>query len=180
MVTKGRREARFADPRKETEAVWRTLERAVSAVCPRWLADQREDIVQAAMLKVLAAGQGEQNRLLTRSYLWRVAYCATADEIRQRRRMAIPMDAAALEQKSGAAPGGPFHDRQTRELGRAVRGCLMGVVAARRVVVQFHLQGHNLAEIEALTGWPGKRVRNLLYRGMADLRACLAAQGYTP
>lgn len=173
-------EARYANPRDAGDAVRKTLERAVAAVCPRWLSEQREDIVQSAMRKVLFATQDEQNRLLASSYLWKVAYSATADEIRQRRRMAIPMEMSALEQKSPAAAVNPLEDREAGETGRAIRSCLRQIAEARRVVVQFHLLGHSLPEIEVLTAWNGKRVRNLLYRGMSDLRGCLVMKGYTP
>jgi len=172
--------SRLADPRQDPDAVRRTLERAVTSSCPRWLAADREDIVQIAMLKILAADKkrGEQNRPLASSYLWKVAYSATADEIRRRRRAEIGMDEPALEQRGGAAPENPHRDGEARELGSALRDCLLQAAEPRRVVVQFHLLGHTLDEIERLTSWNAKRVRNLLYRGMTNLRECLSGKGY--
>jgi len=175
--TKG---SKLADPLKDTEVVRRTLERAVASVCPRWLAEYREDIVQTAMLKVLQATnqKDEQNRALAGSYLWKVAYSATADEIRRRRRAETPMDEPALEQHSAAATDNPHRNSAARELGASIRDCLLQVAEPRQVVVQFHLLGHSLGEIERLTAWDAKRVRNLLYRGMANLRDCLSRKGY--
>jgi RNA polymerase sigma-70 factor (ECF subfamily) len=49
--------ARPDDPLIEMRAV---LQRAVRRVCPRWLADRSEDLVQVAMMKVLdARGRSE-------------------------------------------------------------------------------------------------------------------------
>ena len=43
--------------------------------------------------------------------------------------------------------------------------------------VTLHLQGHRGAETARLLGWSAKRAENLIYRGLADLRACLEARG---
>jgi RNA polymerase sigma-70 factor (ECF subfamily) len=43
----------------------------------------------------------------------------------------------------------------------------------RRVAVRLHLRGQSLAEIARITGWTSGKARNLLYRGLADLRASL-------
>ena len=61
----------------------------------------------------------------------------------------------------------------------AVDACLRRLIDSRRLIVAFHLLGHDLAESEQLSGWGAKRVRNLLYRGLADLRHCLTAKGFT-
>jgi RNA polymerase sigma-70 factor (ECF subfamily) len=44
----------------------------------------------------------------------------------------------------------------------------------------LHLQGHSLDEICAMLEEPRKKVENLAYRGLADLRRCLKARGIEP
>ncbi len=46
------------------------------------------------------------------------------------------------------------------------------------MVVRLHLTGYPREEIGRLLGWDDGRVRNLLYRGMDDLRAHLSRMGY--
>ena len=50
----------------------------------------------------------------------------------------------------------------------------------RNVVVRLHLSGYHRDEIAQLLGWTEPKVRNLLYRGLEDLRALLLARGIGP
>ena len=130
---------------------------SVRRTCPRWLSDRADDIVQDAMLRVMEWQKKNENiGEPPSSYLWKVAYSATVDEIRRaRRRRENPVD-----------------------LAQALSRCLGRLLENRRLIVGFHLLGHTLAESEELSGWDGKKVQNLLYRGLADLRQCLSAKGF--
>ena len=77
-------------PRPERHAwMLRTLRAAVGRACASDRAAQREDLVQAALVRVLEREeQGEQNQVRTASYLWRVAFSVIADERRRRDRAA--------------------------------------------------------------------------------------------
>jgi len=50
----------------------------------------------------------------------------------------------------------------------------------RRAVVRMHLAGYERSEIAELLGWSEPKTRNLLYRGLADLRRILASWGIGP
>ena len=50
----------------------------------------------------------------------------------------------------------------------------------RRVVVRLHLAGYDREEIGRMLGWSEPKTRNLLYRGLADLREVLERVGVTP
>jgi len=157
------------------------LARSVARVCPRWLAGQAEDIVQTAVLRVMdVLRRGEGKAGLGASYLWKVAYTATVDEIRRRRRKReVP-----LEEHAAGLPDGPAADpertRAGREAGEGLRECLGRLLEPRRLAVVLHLQGHSVPEAARLLGWSAKRAENLVYRGLADLRACLRAKGLEP
>ena len=160
----------------------RVLTRAVNRVCPAWLAARREDLVQAALIRVIEARRSsEQNPTPPASYLWKVAYSATVDEIRRvRRSREDPLQEAGVHGDEPESPSDPHRDQAMREKGRAIRGCLQRLQERRRLVVGLHLAGHTLAETEQYTGWNAKKVRNLLYRGLSDLRLCLTRLGVTP
>lgn len=161
------------------------LEKAVSRLCPPWLADRRDDLVQAALLRMLEIEQknsaaGEKNRELPASYLWRVATSALIDEIRRhRRRREVEID-DKVEMTLAADDPAAARVFSGREIGRALRDCLQKMVEARRLAVTLHLQGHAVAEASSLLGWDTKKVYNLVHRGLNDLRACLKGKGMEP
>ena len=110
-----------------------------------------------------------------------MAHSATVDAIRKiRRGREVPHDEALPTGNGPVAPGDPFDGVSLTELGRAVRDCMGRLREDRRVAVSFHLMGFTLAESETISGWNGKRVRNLLFRGMVDLRRCLGRKGIQP
>jgi RNA polymerase sigma factor (sigma-70 family) len=154
------------------------LERAVARLCPRWLASERDDLVQASLLRVLEAlsRRGpDDTRELNATYLWGAAHSAVLDELRRiRRRPRLVHDE---ELAARPATGGP-HDRlAARDLARHVRDCLAGIDEARRHAVQLRLAGFGHEEIAELTGGPLRRASNLVFRGMEDLRNCLRGKG---
>ena len=77
----------------------RQLLRSVTRVCPPWLVDRREDIVQASLMRVMKALDRERSGSSPpASYVWKVAYSATIDEIRKiRRRREVPLEPAVQE-----------------------------------------------------------------------------------
>jgi RNA polymerase sigma-70 factor (ECF subfamily) len=50
----------------------------------------------------------------------------------------------------------------------------------RQAVVRLHLRGYHREEIAELLGWSEAKTRNLLYRGLDDLRGLLAQRGIGP
>jgi RNA polymerase sigma-70 factor (ECF subfamily) len=171
-----------AGPSRDEQGLARLREqlvRAVARVCPRWLAGRADDVVQAAFLKLLAR-TGEGTVSVSASYLHKVAYSVTVDEIRRlRRRREVPLEDAA-EQAAPAPLADPERAERTREIGRGLAECLRGLSEERRVAVTLHLQGHTVRESGRILGWRAKQVDNLVYRGLADLRRCLTAKGLAP
>jgi RNA polymerase sigma-70 factor (ECF subfamily) len=164
------------------------MARAVRRQCPAWLSDQAQDIAQAALIKVMAVEQrAEGERPLSPFYLHRAAHSALVDEIRRRKRR------PEISLQDGTEPGGdqsprfepraqgdPERSASFRELGAAVRDCLLGAKRERRLAVTLYLQGHSVPEVARILGWDAKRTDNLVYRGLADLRQCLMGKGHRP
>ncbi|HEY6548396.1 MAG TPA: RNA polymerase sigma factor [Vicinamibacteria bacterium] len=159
------------------------MQRAVRRVCPSWLVDRQDDLVQMATMRVLEARRSaEGNPEVAASYLYRVAYTTLIDEIRRlRRRPEVPLEDAAGESLPvSATTPGPDQDYAARQIGRAIRECLLLLLQPRRLAVTLHLQGHTVPEAAALLGWTTKRTENLVYRGLSDLRSCLQGKGVSP
>ena len=162
------------------------LVRAVTRICPPWLASRSEDLVQVALMRVLEVQRrSEGNARLSSSYLRKVAYSALVDEIRRwRRRKEVPLETedGGMDPAAERASGSPDPEESSggREIGEAIRDCLGRMVGPRRSAVALHLQGHSVPEIGKLLGWDGKKADNLVYRGMSDLRDCLGSTGVRP
>jgi RNA polymerase sigma-70 factor (ECF subfamily) len=162
-----------------------TLSRVVARVCPPWLAAQRDDLVQAAVMRVMQAlerlGQSpEGDPRLSSSYLHKVAHSALVDEIRRvRRRRETDLDDQAVAAVA-VTWDDPEQQAAGREMGRGIQSCLAQMKRERRMAVTLYLQGHQVNEAAQILGWSPKRTENLVYRGLADLRACLKAKGMEP
>jgi RNA polymerase sigma-70 factor (ECF subfamily) len=156
----------------------RELRRAVGRVCPPGLRADADDIVQEALIRVVAVLRGREGKTeLRSSYLWRVAYTATVDELRRRRRRReVSLEDGGAERFVDSAPG-PDLARSGGEIGDALRDCLARLPASRRPAVVLHLQGHSVPEAARLLGAAAKNVENLVYRGLTELRECLRAKG---
>jgi RNA polymerase sigma-70 factor (ECF subfamily) len=161
----------------------RDLVRAVDRVCPRWMADRADDLVQVALMRVMEIQRRKEGTAdFSPFYLKKAAYSALVDEIRRlRRRQEVSIEADGEESATAFDPAAPEPDPERasagRQIGRAIRDCLGGMVPPRRHAVTLSLQGHSVPEIGRLLGWTGKKAENLVYRGMADLRECLSGKG---
>ena len=159
--------------------------RAVARLCPGWLANQRDDLVQAAVMRVMQICSRQQETggadpALAGAYLYKVAHSALVDEIRRvNRRQEAPLDDGAVDRVAITFTD-PERNAASREIGRSIQACLAAMHRDRRQAVALHLQGHSVPEAARLLGWPAKRTENLVYRGLADLRECLMAKGIEP
>lgn len=170
----------------EHERLRAELVRAVSRICPAWLASRADDLVQVALLRVLEVRRkSEANSQISSSYLRKAAYSALIDEIRRcRRRREVALETEDGKIDPAAEPRAAHPDPEQRcaghEVGQAIRDCLARIVRPRRLAVALHLQGHSVPEVGKLMGWPAKKADNLVYRGLADLRECLGSKGVRP
>lgn len=153
------------------EQMRKVLARAVARTCPAYLMPIRDDLVQSAILRVLEhARLGEENAPRSASYLWRVAFSVVVDEVRRlSRRLPVRGEQPDDEPRTSSRP----------DLGMAIRACLGELIEPRQLAVMLHLQGYASEEASGVLGWKLKRVRNLIFRGMADLRRCLSAKGFS-
>lgn len=158
------------------------LTTAVAALCPHALADRRDDLVQEAMLKVMRiVASSEPGREFNATYLWRTAYCSLVDELRRlRQRGEVAIEEAGPGESLISSQPGPSAASRSREIRRALNGCLKRLIEPRRLAVILYLQGERPREAAELLGWPRRRVHNLTFRGLRDLRRCLGAEGVAP
>jgi RNA polymerase sigma-70 factor (ECF subfamily) len=119
------------------------------------------------------------------SYVYRTATTAALDLIRRRRAgRAASHDgietADMLERAvdySLVAVATPDQEAETAELAAQVDRAIETIPASRRAVVRMYLAGYPREEIAEVMGWTEAKTRNLVYRGLSDLRACLTEWG---
>lgn len=141
--------------------------------------DEAIQDVRIRLWRTLASGQGADIRRLPATYVYRTTMSAMLDLIRRRRsrREAAleSLDARVVPLPSGLlSPDAGLH---VEDLTRQVAAAIGEIAESRRAVVRMYLAGYAREEIARLLGWSEPKTRNLLYRGMDDLRARLTARG---
>jgi RNA polymerase sigma factor (sigma-70 family) len=112
------------------------------------------------------------------SYLHRTALSAAIDLVRRRRaRRADRMVPIEDEPSDRLEVPGPDRELDAAELREQVERAIQAIPASRRPVVRMYLLGHSREEIARVLAWSEAKTRNLLYRGLADVRERLLAQG---
>lgn len=143
--------------------------------------DELDEIVQDIRLRLWKAqGTAEKIEGLSTSYLMRVATSAVIDRLRARptRHVPLPDGEGMLPSALQVAPDdGADRSALAQQLAQA----LDRLARNRRILVQLHLEGYDRREMAEMTGWSEAKVRNLLYRGLDDLRAAMdTARRTTP
>lgn len=142
----------------------------------------RDDLVQEVRVRLWRALEVERITTLPASYLYRTATSAALDLIRRRRTMREEsmddVDPSELRLASTAAD--PEQRVQLSDLALSIERAIEMIPESRRAVVRMYLAGYGSAEIGELMGWTEAKARNLLYRGLADLRQRLEEAGVTP
>ena len=176
----GTMDGRFPGEEEMVELATR-VRRAVRRSCPRFLAEQADDIAQEVLLRLLKKFKTDEgNPTFSSMYLSKAAHGVTVDEIRRRvrRREQTGMDEMMLEERNTVPD--PEETTAGRVLGQEIRRCLECIAPARRVAVTLHLLGCSVPEVARRLGCPEKSADNRVYRGMKNLRDCLAAKGLRP
>lgn len=144
-----------------------------------------DELLQEVRIRLWRSlGEGEKIEGANTSYVYRTAMSAAIDMIRRRRTVRkveigeTETEGDWMERKSGGLRAD--HHVRREELAQQIERALNSLGEARRAVVQMHLGGYQRTEIADLLGWTEAKTRNLLYRGLADLRAALEAQGIAP
>ena len=139
-----------------------------------------DEVMQDVRIRLWKSGpSSEQIRALGASYVYRVATSAAVDLIRRRRARATDRTESvdSLADQIPDARVSATRDLETDELHRRVLAAIETIPDSRRAVVRMYLAGYDREEIADMMAWSEAKTRNLLYRGLADLRARLGETG---
>ncbi len=142
-----------------------------------------EDVVQEVRIRLWRAfPSGEQIGRLGASYVYRTATSAALDLIRRRRARGADITDPAddrLEELPAQARG-PDAQLESGEAESRILESVESLIPPRRAVVRMYLSGYDREEIADVLDWSEAKTRNLLYRGLADLRERLRERGIDP
>jgi RNA polymerase sigma-70 factor (ECF subfamily) len=150
------------------------IRRVIAHVCgrPHLTVQIQDDIAQEVFISLWKRLKSEQPIEDPASYIFMMARReAIRALMREASRRTQPLADDHLELPSPSAS--PLATIEALELGRAVEAALGRLPADRARATRAHLIGLDAAEIGALTGWSYNRVRNLVSRGMLELRSIL-------
>lgn len=129
-----------------------------------------EDIMQDVRIKIWNLIRSERTVYSHGSYIKRIINSAVIDQLRKHRRQDSLF--RHEKQKQIAERNRPY-DRETarkKAFGEAVREAAERLIRSRRQVIKLYLLGFSIQEISSYLGWSVDKTRNLLYRGLADLK----------
>ncbi|GEM_PF-222447 len=163
----------------------RVLRAAIARTCSRATDLDLEAIEQEARLRLWRAIESEREIKEPASYLYKVAVSAALDALRyERRRQRAPLLESEstpknIEQRLKVEDQSPQPDIELsrRQILDSVLTVVMHLPENRRRAVSLHLRGFTLQETGRLLGWSEAKVRNLVYRGMEQLRERLRDLG---
>ena len=141
-----------------------------------------DEVMQEVRIRLWRAREtSEQVGETNTSYVYRTASTAALDILRRRRARQADRHDAIEEEGPVAVLAAQAPDAHAQlegsELADRVSRAIDRIPASRRPPVRMHLAGYPREEIATLMGWTEAKTRNLLYRGLADLRELLTAEG---
>ena len=162
-------------------ARFRTMVRSVGARRGLVEADL-DEVLQDVRIRLWHAGEGGKPlEELGSSYLYQLATTAALDLLRRRRaRRANDTDDIGDRTDLTTEKASPHDTLEARELAAQIETAIDTLSIDRRVAVRMHLTGYDREDIARMLGWTEARTRNLLYRGLEDLRRRLTDMGISP
>jgi RNA polymerase sigma factor (sigma-70 family) len=166
------------------EAFSLLIRSAIRKTCPSIDKSDMDDIeqeVKIAVWKEIRKSEKEIRNL--GSYIWRVAYTTTSKVMKrlsaQRRALIDPQDEALDEEEKfkTSRMDLPEIQLQNKELAEIIRESVDSLIESRKQVVKLYLSGLTADEITKYFGWSDGKARNLLSRGLTDLRKGLGEKG---
>jgi len=138
-----------------------------------------EDVEQEARVELWRALQNEREIAHPASYIYKVAVTSALRAIRRAKaRRETYLEEEAFDRLPNTPrPPDPEGLARRQETLRKLDGALSRLPANRRLAVSLHLRGMTSAEIGEILGWSEPKARNLVHRGLKDLRRELLVEG---
>ncbi len=149
------------------------IARIVSRVARQDASAIGEEVEQKVLIGLWKQISREQTVQHPPSYIYRVAVRETVRALREEARRGESQDAGASLAQLEDAGTNPHEALVRREQAHELEGILARLSPERGQAVRAHLLGFEVREIMSMTGWNYQKARNLIARGIADVRRAL-------
>jgi RNA polymerase sigma factor (sigma-70 family) len=148
----------------------------------RLTAAEADELVQDVRIRLWHAMESRSGDEPSAAYVQQAATSAALDLVRRRQRartQSMPEGDAAPRRTPIAVGrvGTPELDLEGGERAALVWREVERLAPPRDVAVRLYLAGYDRFEVARIVGWTEAKARNLIYRGLADLRARLERIG---
>ena len=128
-----------------------------------------DDVEQRVVISLWKQLEGEQSIHYPSSYIYRAAVRETVRAIREMVSAAAePVEDRVLGTLIGSDD--PHRMLESKESKSFIDACIDEMETSRQRAVRSHLAGFEVTEIMEMYGWSYNKARNLIARGMAELR----------
>jgi RNA polymerase sigma-70 factor (ECF subfamily) len=132
-----------------------------------------EDIMQDVKIRIWKLIRNEKNIVSPASYIKKIVSSAVIDQIRKCRRDDSLFHHEKLKRISELESSYSRDAIRKKAFEEAVGRAVEQLIASRRQVMKLYLLNLTIQEISSYLNWSQDKTRNLLYRGLADLRESL-------
>jgi RNA polymerase sigma-70 factor (ECF subfamily) len=132
-----------------------------------------EDIMQDVRIKIWKLVHDERIIFSHASYLKKIISTSVIDQLRKFRRQDNLFRHERQRHIAELRQSYPQNSAATTFFENALGQAVERLIDSRRQVVKLYLLSFNIQEISSYLNWSVDRTRNLLYRGLADLRKIL-------
>jgi RNA polymerase sigma-70 factor (ECF subfamily) len=136
-----------------------------------------DDISQDVRIKIWHLLQNEKNIKSFPSYLKKIVNSSVIDFLRKRKRDDGILFTERQMKVSEIKKDYPAAFSPEEEFRDTVARAIESLIESRRKVVRLHLLDMTIDEISSFYNWSSNKTRNLLYRGLSDLKRILKDKG---
>ncbi len=135
-----------------------------------------EDIIQEIKARLWKRLASEKKLAHPPSYIKKVVSSVLIDEIRKAR-MQEKAVRRTIEEKSRLLKSSRPNQQSDEYIAQALEEAVGSLVESRRRAVKLFLFGLTVEEISSVLRWSQDKTRNLVYRGLADIKEILSRKG---
>ena len=136
-----------------------------------------DDISQEIRIRIWRLLEHEKNIKNLPSYIKKIVNSSVIDLLRKRKRDDKILSKEKQMRISEVKKSYPVAFSAEEEFRQTVARAVDSLIESRRKVVRLHLLDMTIEEISAFYNWSSNKTRNLLYRGLSDLKRILKAKG---
>lgn len=136
-----------------------------------------DDISQEVILKLWKVTSNEKKIKHYSSYIKKVVNSTIIDYLRKSRRQQQVISSKMQERLFEKRAAFKEKDDQKNLFKKKIYGAVEHLIESRKKVVKLYLLDLTIEEISILFNWTEDKTRNLLYRGLSDLKKNLKGNG---